>query len=155
MPYQLFIRLCLCVLLIFPSITVAQAQSEQLIYNLTPDKIETLDLPAAAGSTIIGNEQHLNIFFDTKNRAVLVPRSPGASYFKILGQNGDILAQGHALIAAPKDNYVRIRRSCHGSSANNAASCRELDVYYCPGICHNIALQNSTSSDDAADPSAP
>lgn len=106
------------------------------LYRLTPDKIKMLDLGESAASTIIGNERHLDIFFDTSNRAALVPKEPGASHFQILNQQGQVIASGHAIIASPERDYVRIRRACTG----DASGCESLSVYYCPGMCHDIKL---------------
>ena len=110
-------------------------------YHLTPDKITIIDLPEPAASTVIGNREHLDIFFDTSERAALVARNPGASHFQILNSRGQILVQGHALVAAPKDDYLRIRRNCRGGDD----ACQPLEVYFCPGVCHTVALHDEDS----------
>lgn len=106
------------------------------LYKLTPDKIKIIELPEPASSTIVGNEQHLSIFFDTTDRAALVPRMPGASHFQILNAKGQVIAAGHAIVASPENDYVRVRRNCPGDSED----CRDMSVYFCPGMCHDVLL---------------
>lgn len=112
------------------------------LYELTPDKIQILELSEPAASTIIGNEQHLNIYFDTSDRAALVPLRPGASYFEILNSKGKIIASGHALVASPKQDYIRIRRSCPAGNDG----CSRMSMYFCPGLCHDVILPSSQSN---------
>ncbi|MBX2834808.1 MAG: pilus assembly protein N-terminal domain-containing protein [Micavibrio sp.] len=107
--------------------------------RLTPDKSEIINIDREAASIIIGNPNHLGILADSAQRLVLVPRAPGASFFTVLDKKGDIIMQRHAIIASPKKNYVRIRRTCGGSSDN----CQETSVYYCPDMCHEIMIDNN------------
>lgn len=118
-------------------------------YNLTPDKIKILKLSEPATSTIVGNQNHLDIFFDTSDRAALVPRKPGASFFQILNSDGKIIAEGHAIVAAPKNDYVRIRRSCAGDSGG----CEDLQVYFCPDMCHDVDLADDAEASAGQTPS--
>ena len=111
-------------------------------YNLTPDKIKILKLAEPATRTVVGKRHHLDIFLDTIDRAALVPKKPGASFFQILNEDGKIIAEGHAIVAAPKNDYLRIRRSCAGDGGEG---CQDLQVYFCPGMCHDVAL----AEDDA------
>lgn len=104
--------------------------------TLTPDKSHLLRLDRAAGTIIVGNEAHLGVLLDTPQTAVLVPRAPGATYFTVLDGNRNVIMQRHVLVAAPEEHYIRIRRSC----ANAAAGCRETSVYYCPEMCHEVAI---------------
>lgn len=106
------------------------------LYRLTPDKIKIIKLPEPASSIIVGNEQHLNIFFDTSDRAALVPRQPGASHFQIFNAEGKMIVGGHAIIASPDDDYVRVRRACSAGSEG----CEDMSVYFCPGMCHDVLL---------------
>ena len=106
------------------------------LYRLTPDKIKIIKLPEPASSIIVGNEQHLNIFFDTSDRAALVPRQPGASHFQIFNAEGKMIVGGHAIVASPDEDYVRVRRSCNAGSEG----CEDMSVYFCPGMCHDVLL---------------
>lgn len=121
-----------------------KTQSTGPLYKLTPDKIKILELGEPAASTIIGNEQHLDIFFDTSNRAALVPREPGTSHFQILNDQGQTIASGHAIIASPKPDYMRIRRACD----SGIEDCQNLSVYFCPGLCHDIRLPSQTANNN-------
>ena len=117
------------------------------LYRLTPDKIKIISLPEPASSIIVGNEQHLNIFFDTSDRAALVPRQPGASHFQIFNAEGKMIVGGHAIIASPDSDYVRVRRSCAGAGEN----CEEMSVYFCPGMCHDVLLSPEEGGGTQAD----
>ena len=105
--------------------------------RLTPDKSEIVNLDRKAASIIIGNPNHLSIMADAADRVILVPRAPGASYFTILDHEGKVIMQRHAIIASPKQQYVRIRRSC----ANGGDNCQETSVFYCPDTCHEIMMK--------------
>lgn len=111
--------------------------------HLTPDKSEIIRLNRPAARVILGNEQHLSIFIDSPERIVLVPRTPGATFFTVLGENGDIIMQRHAIIGSPQKNYIRVRNSCNGGNGD----CQNTRVYYCPDMCHQIAIP---SADDTA-----
>jgi Flp pilus assembly secretin CpaC len=105
--------------------------------RLTPDKSEIITLTKDAASIIVGNPNHLGILADTSTRLILVPRAPGASYFTILDRDGNVIMQRHAIIASPKKEYVRIRKSCAASDNND---CRETRVFYCPDMCHEVII---------------
>lgn len=109
--------------------------------RLTPDKSEILVMGENVGRVIIGNETHLNILMDTTKRLVIVPRVPGATYFTLLGENGKVLMQRYAIIAAPEEKYVRIRQPCTGKG-----QCMPLRMFYCPDMCHEISLAEPGSS---------
>jgi Flp pilus assembly secretin CpaC len=109
--------------------------------RLTPDKSELIRLEKNAGSVIIGSPEHLSVLADTANTLVLVPRLPGATYITVLDRHGQVLMQRHVIVAAPKDKYVRVRRSCAGSDDK---ACQETRIYYCPDMCHEI---NTVSKD--------
>jgi len=106
------------------------------ILRLTPDRSEIINLDAPISSFIVGNDEHLGIFIDSARRLILVPRIPGATFFTALGQDGRVVMQRHVIIAAPKENYVRIRRSC----ALGGGDCQPTQVYYCPDMCHSVSV---------------
>lgn len=116
--------------------------------RLTPDKSELIRLEKNAGTVIVGSPEHLSVLADTANTLVLVPRLPGATYITVLDRHGEVLMQRHVIVAAPKDKYVRVRRSCAGSDDK---ACQETRVYYCPDMCHEI---NTVSKDAKGAPAA-
>lgn len=118
--------------------------------RLTPDKSEILALDRPAQSLIIGNPAHLNILMDSTTRLILVPREPGATFFTILDENGRVVMQRHAIVAAPAEKYIRVRRSCSFSGEN----CTGTSVYYCPDMCHPVGIMGQDSGDNAAAGSA-
>ena len=107
--------------------------------DLTPDKSEMIKLGAEAASVIVGNPNHISVLLDTPDTIIVVPRAPGASHFTVIGEDGKVLMQRHVVVAAPKDKYVRIRRSCTAGDRN----CQPTSVYYCPNMCHEVQ-DNST-----------
>ncbi len=116
---------------------------------LTPDKSEIIELNSKAARVILGNEQHLSIFIDSPNRIVLVPRQPGATFFTVLDEKGNVIMQRHAIVGAPQKQYIRIRTSC---SSSNSDTCQQTRVYFCPDMCHEIAMpsanQKATQQED-------
>lgn len=117
------------------------------LFRLTPDKIKIVELDREPDSVIVGNDQHLSIFFDTERRAALVPRQPGSSFFQIYDAEGQIIVQGHAIVAAPDNDYVRIRRTC----ANGSEGCQTTSVYFCPGLCHQVMLPQAQAASVQSD----
>ncbi len=108
--------------------------------RLTPDKSELVKLDQDAVSIIVGNPAHLSILADTAKTLVLVPKAPGATYFTILDIDGNVIMQRHAIVASPKKQYVRVRKSCAKSGDDN---CQATQVFYCPDMCHEIAQNDS------------
>ena len=102
--------------------------------RLTPDRSEILNMDENVERVIIGNEEHLNILMDTQKRLILVPRIPGATFFTLLGANGKVLMQRHAIIAAPEQKYLRIRQPCV------KGNCQPVRMYYCPDMCHEVGI---------------
>lgn len=107
--------------------------------RLTPDRSEIVRLDSKIGSVIVGNPAHLNILPESASTLIVVPRAPGASFFTILDENGEVIMQRHVIVAAAKEKYVRIRRSCAGGE------CQPTSVYYCPDMCHEIQVSGETS----------
>lgn len=113
--------------------------------KLTPDKSELIRLDQKAGTIIIGNPAHLSVLAESAQTLVLVPRQPGATHITVLDHRGGLIMQRHVIVASPKEKYVRIRRSC---ATSDAGACAATQVYYCPDMCHEIAL--STDSEVTA-----
>jgi hypothetical protein len=111
--------------------------------TMTPDKSEILSLDKPARSVIVGNPAHLAAVMDSTRRLVLIPRAPGATYFIVLGDNGEVIMQRHILVDAPQDHYVRVRKSC---AFSNNGNCQTTQVYYCPGMCHEINVPAATNT---------
>ncbi len=112
--------------------------------RLTPDKSELIRLDKDAATIVVGNPAHLSVLAESPKTLVLVPRSPGATYFTVLNAKGEVVMQRHAIVASPKKEYVRIRRTCSGSDAG----CAETSVFYCPDMCHQIAVARPDEASD-------
>lgn len=110
--------------------------------SLTPDKSELVHLDREAGTIIVGNPEHLSVLLEGTQNLVLVGKEPGATYFSVLDDEGKVIMQRHVLVAAPREHYIRVRRSCAGSSDEN---CRETSVFYCPDMCHKVSVSGETS----------
>lgn len=115
--------------------------------KITPDKSELIRLEKDAATIIVGNPAHLSVLAESTKTLVLVPRTPGATHFTVLDNKGNVIMQRHAIVASPKKEYVRIRRTCAGSSSEG---CAETSVFYCPGMCHEIAVASEASDSSAA-----
>ncbi|MGH1378834.1 MAG: pilus assembly protein N-terminal domain-containing protein [Alphaproteobacteria bacterium] len=137
-----------------PPVTYAKggndiANETHPIVRLTPDKSELIRLDAAATSIIIGNPEHISVIADSAKLIVVIPKLPGATHFTVLGKNGQIIMQRHVIVASPKKDYLRVKRTCVGSDE----SCEDTSVFYCPDMCHEIRSSNQESasvSDDGA-----
>ncbi len=135
---------------ILPPVTEASNTDQELsvgvethsAIRITPDKSELIRLDENASSIIIGNPAHVNIIADSAKTLVVIPRLPGATYFTVLGKNGQIIMQRHVIVASPKKDYVRIKRIC----ADDAKNCQNTSVFYCPDMCHEIILGGSEES---------
>lgn len=113
------------------------------VLNLMPDKSELVSLDRDASSVIVGNPSHATVILDTPRLAVVVPRASGATYLSILDKDGNVIMQRHVVVAAPKKNYIRIRRSCNTGSGEN---CQPESVYFCPDMCHEISESGQEQS---------
>ncbi len=140
--------------------TISAGEETHPPLRLTPDKSEILTVDEEVERVIIGSEIHLNILLDSSRRLIMVPRAPGATHFTLLGADGKIIMQRHAIVASPKEHYVRVRSPCRGEE-----ECMPVRVYYCPGMCHEIGIvgedgstfsgsmpmASETAADDATD----
>ncbi|MGB0719211.1 MAG: pilus assembly protein N-terminal domain-containing protein [Bdellovibrionales bacterium] len=113
--------------------------------KLSPDKSEILRLDDNAGSVIIGNAAHLSVLAENARTLILVGKAPGATYLTVLDSDKNVIMQRHVIVGAPKENYVRIRKSCAGRE-----DCQKTQVYYCPDTCHevNIPAEDSAAQDN-------
>ncbi len=118
--------------------------------NLTPDKSELVRLDRDASSVVIGNPAHVTVLLDTPRLAVVIPRAAGATYFTVLDKDGNVIMQRHAIVASPKKNYVRVRRSC--SNATGKGECQPTSVYFCPDMCHEIGPAGGEGAEASAPP---
>ncbi|MCI5061226.1 MAG: pilus assembly protein N-terminal domain-containing protein [Alphaproteobacteria bacterium] len=105
------------------------------IMRLSQDRSEMIKLDQEAASIIVGNPAHLSVLLDTEKTIIVVPKASGASHFSVLGKEGDVILQRQVIVGGPKNNYVRIRRSCAG----NSSTCRPTSTYFCPDTCHEVA----------------
>ncbi|MCF8496038.1 MAG: pilus assembly protein N-terminal domain-containing protein [Alphaproteobacteria bacterium] len=109
--------------------------------RLTPDKSELLRIDRKASAIIVGNPAHVSVLADTAHTLVIVPRMPGATYFTVLDEKGEVIMARHVIVASPKEKYIRIRQSCAGAEK----ACEQTQVYFCPDMCHKISLVSGES----------
>ncbi|MGZ9097368.1 MAG: pilus assembly protein N-terminal domain-containing protein [Micavibrio sp.] len=128
--------------------TTAEPNGEDThpMIRITPDKSELVRLETDASSIIVGNPDHLGVLMDNRRLLILVPRAPGATYMTVLDSAGNVIMQRHIIVASPKSDYIRIRRSCAGQGSD----CQATSVYYCPGMCHQVGLVTSSGSGEIA-----
>ncbi|HEY8190828.1 MAG TPA: pilus assembly protein N-terminal domain-containing protein [Alphaproteobacteria bacterium] len=130
-----------------PEYQISSDEDTHPMMRLTPDKSVIVNLDTDVKSLIVGNPLHLNVIMDTTKRLVLVPRSPGATQFTALAEDGHVIMQRHVIVASPMEKYVRIRRACNAAAAGgqNTGACENTSVFYCPDMCHpvNIVTANT------------
>lgn len=120
------------------------------IIRLTPDKSELIHLDNSAASIIIGNPAHISVIADSAKLIVVIPKAPGATHFTVLGKNGQIIMQRHVIVASPKKDYLRIKRTC----SDDAENCQKTSVFYCPDMCHEIRSMEGAETSVEKDGSA-
>lgn len=117
---------------------------------LTPDRSEIVRLKSDAASVVVGNPDHISVLAESPTLLVVVPKATGASYFTILDNDGDIIMQRHVIVGSPKDDYVRVKKTCQKSSdKGNSSACKPTNIYYCPDMCHNVGAQGEEATDAA------
>ena len=131
-----------------PEYELSAGEDTHPMIRLTPEKSEIINLDTDVKSLIVGNPLHLNVIMDTTKRLVLVPRSPGATSFTAIDENGKIIMQRHVIVNGPDEKYIRIRRSCNAANTigANARNCENMSMYYCPEkLCHQVNMVTSST----------
>ncbi len=125
---------------------VADISVTDPILRLTPDKTEMIKLESDAQSIVVGNPAHASVLMENPRLLLVVPRQAGATYVSVLDKDGQVIMQRHIVVAAPKEKYVRIRRSCaNASGGGRSTGCQPLTVYYCPDTCHEVSPDANTA----------
>lgn len=119
------------------------------VIRLTPDKIEVLKLDQNAVNVVVGNNKHLMAVMETPRQVMLIPRAPGATFLQVLNIKGETILARSIIVAAPKTDYIRIRRSCAGKKVDD---CQQFSVFYCPDMCHEIHVTQDTKAASTAPP---
>ena len=122
--------------------------TEMTPLRISPDKPEIVQLDRSAVNILVGNDENLRAVPDTNRTIILIPKKPGATYFKAIDADGKVIMQRHVIVGAAKNEYVRIRRAC----INGEDGCKQYSMYYCPDSCHEVDLIQDTkaASDNAA-----
>lgn len=123
--------------------------TEYPLLRLTPDKIEVLHLDRDAVNVIVGNSTHMLSVLETPRQILLIPRQPGATHFQALDAHGRTIMERSVIVASPKQDYVRVRRTC--ATVDGGRECQEYSIYYCPDMCHQIAVTQTTKTGGGAD----
>lgn len=124
--------------------------------RISSDKPEVIKLDRDAVNVLVGSDETLRAVPDTNRTIVLIPKKPGATYFRAIDADGKVIMQRHVIVGSTEKNskYIRIRRACAGDDTK----CKEFSVYYCPDMCHevNVVQQGgqTTNAPDVA-PSIP
>lgn len=130
---------------------VASDATELSPLRISPDKPEIIQLDRDAINVLVGSDETLRAVPDTNRTIVLIPKKPGATYFKAIDADGKIIMQRHVIVGAPEkgNKYLRIRRSCAGDDTN----CKQYSVYYCPDMCHEVnVVQGEATSQKSVTP---
>jgi|GEM_PF-4830202 len=139
-----------------PVAAVTQDATELPPLRISPDKPEVIQLDRDAVNVLVGSDETLRAVPDTNRTIVLIPKKPGATYFKATDAEGKVIMQRHVIVGAPDkgSKYLRIRRAC----ANDDKACKQFSVYYCPDVCHEVNVVQgdaSTSQENQAPNVAP
>lgn len=117
--------------------------------RLSMDKSKIIRLKDDAASVLVGNPNHASVLAESPRLLVVIPRMAGATHITVLNKKGEVILDRHVLVAAPQQQYLRIRRSCAGAGERECAPTR---TYYCPNkdMCHEIASVD-TEGDSGTD----
>jgi Flp pilus assembly secretin CpaC len=121
-----------------PEYELSPEEDTHPMIRLTPEKSEIIRLDEEARSIIVGNPVNLSVLMDNTKTLILVPQVPGATHFTVLDKSGKVIMQRHVIVASPKEQYLRVRRTC----AMAGGACEETSVYYCPDgdMCEPVAV---------------
>ncbi|HPQ50979.1 MAG TPA: pilus assembly protein N-terminal domain-containing protein, partial [Alphaproteobacteria bacterium] len=119
--------------------------TEMTPLRISPDKPEIVQLDRSAVNILVGNDENLRAVPDTNRTIILIPKKPGATYFKAIDTDGKVIMQRHVIVGAAKNEYVRIRRAC----INGEDGCKQYSMYYCPDSCHEVDLIQDTKAASA------
>jgi Flp pilus assembly secretin CpaC len=135
--------------------------AEEAPLRISSDKPEVIKLDRDAVNVLVGSDETLRAVPDTNRTIILIPKKPGATFFKAIDADGKVIMQRHVIVGAIEkgNKYIRIRRAC----AADDAKCKEFSVYYCPDMCHEVnvvqgstaASSDTTRAPDVAPSSAP
>jgi hypothetical protein len=121
--------------------------AEEAPLRISSDKPEVIKLDRDAVNVLVGSDETLRAVPDTNRTIVLIPKKPGATYFRAIDAEGKVIMQRHVIVGAVEkgNNYIRIRRACAGDDAK----CKEFSVYYCPDMCHEVNVVQGDSSNSS------
>jgi len=131
-----------------PIADLKPSEQEMAPLRITPDKPEIVTLSREAANVLVGSDEHLRAIPDTNRTIILIPKKPGATYFKALDANGNTIMQRHVIIGAAKSEYIRIRRAC----ANGEDGCKQYSLFYCPDACHEVEVMQDEKNLGADQP---
>lgn len=127
--------------------------AEEAPLRISPDKPEVIKLDRDAVNVLVGSDETLRAVPDTNRTIVLIPKKPGATYFKAIDADGKVIMQRHVIVGAVEkgNKYIRIRRACAGDDAK----CKEFSVYYCPDMCHEVNVVQGNNAISSGQNRAP
>lgn len=144
-----------------PATNTTTDAAEDIPLRISSDKPEVIKLDRDAVNVLVGSDETLRAVPDTNRTIVLIPKKPGATYFRAIDADGKTIMQRHVIVGAVEkgNKYLRIRRACAGDDSK----CKEYSVYYCPDMCHEVnVVQGGTNGsgtnrapDVAPSPSTP
>jgi hypothetical protein len=100
--------------------------------RLTSNKDQIIRLDQDAASVIVNNPAHATVLLDSPRLLIIMPRTPGATSFKVLDDKGEIILQKDIIVTNAQPKYVRIRRMCNGGA------CVPEAYFYCPDGCYEV-----------------
>jgi hypothetical protein len=106
------------------------------ILRLATGQSKTITLDQDAASVIVANPAHATVFLDSARNLIVIPRAVGATNFKVLNRNGEVILNQSLMVNDTDDSsYVRVTRICGGTN-----NCLPISTYYCPDNCVPVAV---------------
>lgn len=115
-------------------VDVVETSQNDDVIKMLPDRPMVLKLDSDVANILIGNDLYLNIFPDSRRTLILMPLVPGATFFKALDEDGNVIIEKRVIVASPKEEYIRVRQAC----GPDDELCTFQSIYYCPDMCHNV-----------------
>lgn len=106
-------------------------------FILSQDTPTIVNLPADAGSVLVGNPEHAQAVVENPRLVMLMPRRPGATSLTVLDTKGKLIMSRKVLVGGTtKTGTLRINRVCKP----NDGSCNPTKVYNCAGRCYETIM---------------
>jgi hypothetical protein len=110
--------------------------------RLSTGQSKNITLDEDAASVIVANPAHATVFLDSARSLIIVPRAVGATNFKILNRQGQVILNQAIVVNDTDDSaYVRVTRIC-----GNTPNCQGSTTYFCPDNCVPVSVPQAENN---------